>query len=55
MSPKGPPFHFIDVLQQTGFEKVKRVTPFTILKTLPLLSLRYSADFRRSRLVFQYL
>ena len=26
--------------------------PFTILKTLRLLSLRYSADFRRSRLVF---
>ena len=50
MSPKGPSFNVFDILQQTGFEKVER-PPFTILKTLRLLSLRYSADFRRSRLV----
>ena len=29
------------------------VSPFTILKTLRCLSLRYSANFRRSRLVKQ--
>ena len=29
--------------------------PFTILKTLRFLSLRYSADFGRSRLVFIFL
>ena len=31
----------------------KKVPPFIILKTLRFLSLKYSADFRRSRLVFQ--
>ena len=54
MSPKGPfndPFNFFDILQQTGFSKGP---PFTILKTLRFLSLRYSADFRRYRFVFYW-
>ena len=65
MSPKGPPFNVFDILQPTGvsqspkgppsmflifcnqleFHKAQRVPTFTIL------SLRYSADFGRSRLV----
>ena len=48
---KGSPFNFFDILQQTGFSKSRKDPPFTILKTLRFLSLRYSADFRRSRLV----
>ena len=47
---KGPPSIY-DVLQHTGFSKNPKVSPFIILKTLRFLSLRYSADFRRSRLV----
>ena len=43
--------HFFDILQQTGFSKSPKSPPFTILKTLRFLSLGYSADFRRSRLV----
>ena len=50
ISPKGPPFNLFDILQQTGFSK----SPFAILYTLRVLSLRYSADFRRSRLVSIY-
>ena len=56
-SPKGPPFTFFDTVtlfnsfffifcHQLEFHKTQRVPPFTIL------SLRYSADFGRSRLVF---
>ena len=55
-SPKGPPFTFFDTVtlfnsfffifcHQLEFHKTQRVPPFTIL------SLRYSADFGRSRLV----
>ena len=55
-SPKGPPFYIFrhcDTVQfvffifchQLEFHKTQRVPPFTIL------SLRYSADFGRSRLV----
>ena len=51
MSPKAL-LHFFDILQQTGFSESRNRPPFTILKTLRFLSLRYSADFRRSRLVF---
>ena len=36
------------------FQKAQRITPFTIFKTLRFLSLRYSADFGRSRLVSQH-
>ena len=36
------------------FQKTQRVPPFTISKSLSFLSLRYGADFRRSRLVFLY-
>ena len=47
-----PPSIFFDILQQTGFSKSTKGPQFTILKTLRCLSLRYSADFRRSRLVY---
>ena len=33
------------------FQKTQRVPPFTISKSFSFLSLRYGADFRRSRLV----
>ena len=36
------------------FKKPQRVPPFTISKSLSFLSLRYGADFRRSRLVSSY-
>ena len=38
-------------LEQTGVSKSPKVHLFTILKTSRFLSLRYSADFGRSRLV----
>ena len=41
---------FFDILQQTGFSK----SPFSTLKTLRFLSLRYSADFRRCRLLLSF-
>ena len=50
MSQNGP-FIFFGILQHTGFSERRKGPPFTVLKTLPILSLRYSADFRRSRLV----
>ena len=40
-----------DILKQTGFSKSRKGPPFTILKPLRFLSLRYSANFRCSRLV----
>ena len=46
MSPKGPPSFFLIFCNKLEFQKA-----FYILKTLRFLSLRYSADFRRSRLV----
>ena len=57
MSPKGPPFNVFDILQQTGFSKSPKGPSFTILKTLRILSLRYSANFRRSYLIryFEFL
>ena len=48
-----PPFNLFDILQQTGFSKSSKGPPSTGLKTLRFLSLRYSADFRRSLLVLQ--
>ena len=42
---KGSPFNFLKFCNQLEFHKAQRVPPFTIL------SLRYSADFGRSRLV----
>ena len=42
---------WLHILQQAGFSESPKGRPFTILKTLRFLSLRYSADFRRSRLV----
>ena len=44
-SLKGPPSIFFIFCHQLEFHKTQRVPPFTIL------SLRYSADFGRSRLV----
>ena len=46
------PLHFFDILQQTGLSKSPKGPSFYNLKTLRFLSLRYSADFRRSRLVW---
>ena len=37
------------------FQKTQRVPPFTISISLSFLSLRYGADFRRSRLVISYI
>ena len=51
LSSKGPPFNLFDILNQTGFSKNPNDPPFTSLKTMRFLSLGYSADFRRSRLV----
>ena len=48
---KGFPFNLFDILHQSGFSKARRVPLLTSLKTLRFLSLRYSADFRRSRFV----
>ena len=47
---KGSPSFFRYFATNCIFKKPKG-SPFTILKTLRFLSLRYSADFRRSRLV----
>ena len=47
-----PSFIFLIFCNKLDFRKAEIVPPFTILKTLRFLSLRYSADFRRSRLVF---
>ena len=46
MSPKGPPSFFKNILQQTEFSKSRKCPP------KGFLSLRYSADFRRSRLIY---
>ena len=43
--------HFLIFCNKLYFQKAQRVPHFTILKTLRCLNLRYSADFRRSRLV----
>ena len=45
------PSIFLIFCNKLDFQKVEKVSPFTILKSLRFLSLRYSADFRRSRLV----
>ena len=46
MSPKGPPSFFFHFLQPAGVSQSPKGPPFSIL------SLRYGADFGRSRLVF---
>ena len=46
--------YFFSYLQQTGVSKSPKGPPFTILKTLRFLSLRYSEDFGRSRFVCIY-
>ena len=45
MSPKGSPFNFFHFLQPAGVSQSPKGPPFSIL------SLRYGADFGRSRLV----
>ena len=47
---KGSPFNFLIFCNKLDFQKPKG-SPFTILKTLRFLSLRYSAEFGHSRLV----
>ena len=49
MSSKGPSFNFLILCNKLDFQKAQRVPFFTISKTLRLLSLTYSANFRRSR------
>ena len=49
MSPNCP-FNFFDILQQTGFSK-KAKKPYYNFENFSILSLRLSAEFRRSRLV----
>ena len=49
LSPKGPPSSFLIFCSKLKFQTAQKV--FTILGTFRFLSLRYSADFRRSRLV----
>ena len=46
------PFIFSIFCNKLDFQKVRRMPPFTFLKTLRFLSLRYSTDFRRSCLGF---
>ena len=46
--PKGSHFNFFLICNQLEFHKAQRVPPFTTL------SLRYSANFGRSRLVFVF-
>ena len=53
MSQKSPPFEFFDILQQNLKEKNKKFQVF-FKKSFAFLSLRYSADFRRFRLVWSY-
>ena len=48
---KGSPSMFLIFCNKLYFQKVERDPPFTILKPLRFLSLRYSSDFSRSRLV----
>ena len=45
------PLIFFIFCNKLDFQKAERVHLFTILKTWRFLSLRYSADFKRSRLV----
>ena len=52
MSLKGPPFIFFRYFAMNWIFRKSKSSFFTILKTLRFLSLRYSADFRRSHLVF---
>ena len=49
---EGSPVQFFShFATNLSFKKVRRVPLFAIFKTLRFLSLRYSADFDRSRLV----
>ena len=53
---KGSPLNFFDILQQTGFSKSRKGPPFNkLFSKCAFLSLRYSADFRRFRLVSGYI
>ena len=45
------PFNFLILCKKLDVQQARRVPPFTVLKTLRFLSLIYSADFRRARLV----
>ena len=52
MPPKGPLFNCFSYFATNCSSKKLKGPPFTILKTLHFLSLRYSADFGHSRLVY---
>ena len=49
-----PPFTFFGTMRHFLKEKKSKISSFFLKKSLSrILSLRYSADFRRSRLVFK--
>ena len=50
MSPKGPPT-FLIFCNRLDFQKVEGLPPLINFENCAFLSLRYSADFRRSLLV----
>ena len=52
MSQKSPPSSFLIFCNKLDFRKVERVPPFTILKSLHFLSLRYTPTLRRFGLVY---
>ena len=51
MCKKGPLFHFFGTVRHFPKEKISKISSFLQKSLLRFLSLRYSADFRRSRLV----
>ena len=54
LSPKSPSSICLIFCYKLNFQKAQRVPLLKISKTFRFLSLRYSADFRRSRLVSLY-
>ena len=47
---EGFTLQFFNILQQAGVSKSPKGPSFTVLKTLRIFRIRYSADFARSRL-----
>ena len=52
LSSKDPPSIYLIFCNKLDFQKARRV-PLLQVQKLRFLSLRYSADFRRSRLVYE--
>ena len=53
INPKGPPFTFFGTMRHFLKEKNLKFPVFFSKNVLRFLSLRYSADFRRSHLVLK--